>query len=418
MAARPARTWVIIAGVLLLMVQVLVVLAWWLLPIWRPGWVVAYAPWPGPALRAWRLNPGFDQEWGLPKLEDRLLDWGPAIGPELLREFEISELQHQLAIVALASDLARKDGIRPGTQFAHQTDRQWSPTEAAQVREDLIRLVEAALADGTSYLPNNASYLAMPLADERLVPLFCAFLAHQKPPVFEELEPPIRLLGMMRDARAVPVLIPLLPIRHRAHATVEEALADCVQPESLPHVLAATRHPHEVIRTWAARQFPRFSTVRESAERQMALLDDPERQVRAAAVLGLAEADYRPAAPRLLEMARSEADLPVRIAAVEAVGDLVYLKAAPVLRAIVVNEQDRLRDEAIIALGDLADAEAFEVLLPLLTHEDRTVALKAHWALTQLPLNDDQRRQVEAIWPIDAVPDAARPVRQPVTSPP
>jgi HEAT repeat protein len=418
MAARPARTWVIVTGVLLLLAQLVVVLAWWLLPVWRPDWVVAYSPWPAPALRAWRLHPGFHQEWGLPTLEDRLLDWGPAIGPGLLREFAISETQHRLELVALASELARKDGIRPGTQFGSETTRPWSPAQVAQVREDLLRLIEAALADGASYLPNNASYLAMPLADERVVPLFCAFLAKQKPPVFEDLEPPIRLLGMMRDARAVPVLIPLLPIRHRAHATVEDALDACLHDDSLPHVLAATQHAHEVIRTWAARQFPRFRSSAELAAQVVRLVDDPERQVRIAAIQGLSAADHHPVATHLLELAHDDSDPAVRLAAVEALGELVYLPAAPYLRSLVASEQDRLRSEAVVALGDLADAAAFPVLLPLLTHEDRPLALKAHWALSRLPLTAEQRRQVEAVWPIESSPEDQRPVRGAITPPP
>lgn len=411
---RASRAWIIWVGVGMTVVMVVFVTAWMLLPRWEPRLVAQYSPWPEPALRAMR----HDQDDGAYMLVDqRLLSFGPSIGPALMRQFEIGDQAHRLRVIALGTEIARSDGVAAGTPAPASLRERFRDDDIALLREDLHQLVLLALADGTTYLPSNASYIAASLRDTRLVPPFCEFLAQQKPPIFEDLEPVVRMLGTLRDARAVPVLIPLLPIRHRAHQTVEEALDQCLDESSVVHVLAATTHSHEVIRTWAARQFPRYQNSADLAQRLIALLDDGERQVRVAAVHGLADANHQAICPRLLTLAQHEEDPPVQIAAVEALGQLGYTPAAPALRILVTTTTDKVRSEAIIALGDLADAESFSLLLPLLQHEDKTVALKAHWSLTQLPLTADQRQAVDAIWPIEPVPVATPSAGEP-TSPP
>ncbi len=419
MAERAGRTWIVVVGVVLMGLQLAGVVLWWKLPGWYPAWVAEFSPWPEPALRAIQLDTADD---AYTRVERRLTEWGPAIGPALRRKFEFGDHEERLHLVALATELAGRDGIAPGTNFPPEEGRRFSAEGVAILREDLYQLVVVAMADGSSYLPNNAAYLATRLHDPRVVMVFCEFLRGKKPPIFEDLEPVVNVLGSMADARAVPFLLPLLPIRHRPHAVVDDALDRCLDDSSVVHVIAATRHPHEVIRTWAARHFPRYRTSADLAQRLVALLDDSERQVRVAAVQGLAEGDYQAVGPRLIEFVQHEEDLPVRIAAVEALGDLGYAPAAPCLRALVTTTQDRLRNEAIIALGDLADVESFPLLLPLLEHEDKTVAIKAHWSLSQLPLTPKQRHAVDAIWPLvsptGATPFAEDPTLRPSPAPP
>lgn len=411
---RAARTWLIVLGVVLLLAQIVLGVLWWKLPEWYPAWVAEYSPWPEPALRAVQHDTADD---AYTRVEGRLTAWGPAIGPALRRKFESGDHGQRLHIIALATSLAAARGIVEGTAFTADQGRRYSAEDVQSVREDLYQLVVAAMADGSSYLPNNAAYLANALSDPRVVMLFCDHLRGREPPIFEDLEPVVNLLGNLADARAVPFLLPLLPIRHRPHAVVEEALERCLDESSLMHVIAATHHPHEVIRAWAARHFPRYRTSADLAQRLVALLDDGERQVRVAAVQGLAAGAHQAVGPRLIELAQHEEDPPVRIAAVEALGDLHYAAAAPCLRILVTTAQDRLRNEAIIALGDLADAESFAILLPLLQHEDKTVVIKAHWSLSQMPLTAEQRRAVDAIWPLGP-PSGEDPTLRPTPTPP
>ena len=58
MAARPARTWIIIVGVLLLVVQVAGVVLWWKLPTWAPLWVAEHSPWVEPVFRSMVVTDG------------------------------------------------------------------------------------------------------------------------------------------------------------------------------------------------------------------------------------------------------------------------------------------------------------------------------------------------------------------------
>jgi HEAT repeat protein len=411
---RSSRAWIIWSGVGMTVVMTVFVLSWWLLPMWKPRLVAQYSPWPEPALRAMRHD--VDDSSNI-IVDQRLLSFGPAIGPALRRQFEVGDHTHRLRIIALGNEIARTSGVAAGTTASAALHEQFRDDDIALLREDLHDLVLAALADGGAYLPSNASYIARSLADHRLVPPFCAFLATKRSPIFEDLEPVVIMLGILADSRAVPVLIPLLPIRHRAHQTVEDALDQCLDDSSLPHVIAATKHTHEVIRTWAARHFTRYEKSADLAQRLVALLDDGERQVRVAAVQGLSAGNYQAVCPRLIELAQHEEDPPVRIAAVEALGDLEYLPAAPCLRALVTTTSDKVRNEAIIALGDLADAESFPLLLPLLQNEDKTVALKAHWSLSQLPLTPDQRQAVDAIWPIDPAQAGTKSADDPTLRP-
>lgn len=353
MAARPLRTWMLIAGVVLVVLQGLLVLAWWMLPRWTPILVITHAPWPEPALRAWRWA-GESAAGSLDvqqALEARLLTWGADIGPALRYEFDQGDERVRLRVIALASEVARADGIAAGTVMPEDRRRDFTPEETAHLREDLLQLVLAAMADGSSYLPSNASYVAMSLRDARMVPPACAFLAKQKPPVFEDLEPVIRFLGSMHDPRAVPTLIPLLPIRHKPHPTVEEALDQCLADESVDHVIAATDHPHEVVRTWTTRQIARFPRSAELSQRVIALIGDHERQVALAAIVAATEHAPMAAGPMLLQVARTTTDERVQAFAVHALGEVRFVAARPYLRELAQGREDWIGQRAIIALS-------------------------------------------------------------------
>lgn len=395
-AGRLPRTWIIWLGALLTAAMVALVSAWWLLPRWAPGLVVAHSPWPEPALRAWRLS---GASGGLrlelqQALEARLLEWGPAIGSALRQEFDHGDEQCRLHVMGLASEVARADGIAAGTTLPEERRASFSAADIAQLREELVQLVLAAMAEGSHYLPGNASYVAMPLRDDRTVPPMCAFLATQKPPVFEGLEPVVRFLGAMRDPRAVPVLIPLLPIRHRAHPTVEEALAACLAESSVGHVVAATRHDHEAIRAWAARCLPRFTGSPALAQRVVALIADPEPQVAMAAIVSAVRCVPEAAAPALLRLAETSTNEGPLVLAITSLGELSHAPARDFLREQVRTRTGSIRTHAVTALGRIGDARDVDLLLPLLTRPE--MAKEALSALERMPLNEAQRRQVDA----------------------
>ncbi len=271
MASRAARNLIICVGVVLLVVQIALVVCWWKLPVWAPEWVIAHSPWPDPVLRAFRHSEVPHHQFRL-----QLSDFGPAIGPALLRQYGTDDTTDRLLMLVLATDLAVSDGVRPDSG---PPPRRFSSGEVAVLREELVEMARLAFTEGSLGLGESASFLAARLRDRRLTLLMCSILHGQSTPIGPEVSNVVTALGVLGDPRAVPTLIPLLPIRHKPHPMVEEALAACLAEESLPHVIAATHHPHEVVRTWAVGCLERFPASRPLAERVVALTADHERQV-------------------------------------------------------------------------------------------------------------------------------------------
>lgn len=371
MASRLARNLLVVSGVVLLAAQAILVVCWWKLPEWAPHWTVTHVPFLDPALRA--ATAGDAATVGV--LEQRLLDWGPAIGSELRHRFTDAGTQTRAQLMQLASSLARRDGIRPGTTFAPGDAAGWSAAEVAVVREELVRLGLAALADGSGFLPMNAAYLLMPLRDPRTVEPFAAFLQGRPTPLDEDLVPVVRLLGSLGDHRAVPALISVLPIRHKPHPAVEEALDACVGPQALPAVIAATSHAHAVVRQWAVQQHARLPRVPAFDQRVVTLIGDPERQVCLAAIAAAQAATLPGAVPALLAVARQRDDHATRLA-------------------------------AITALGASGDVRAAEVLLLLADDQEEEVAARARAAAQRLPLDERQQARLRALVTPAASPPA------------
>lgn len=329
MAAHPARTWLIVTGVVLVLVQLAVVLSWWLLPRFAPEWTAQFSPWPEPALRAMEHHPDSTNTRGW--VSWRLSAWGADIGPALRRKFATSDVPQRQRLVALGSDVANRPGVAYGTEIPDHPDAV-TAEEVVHLREDLRALILAALADGSSYLPVNAAVLAGALNDRQVVPAFCDYLAKQKPPVLDELELVVHVMGKLGDPRAVEVLIPLLPIRHKPHPVVYEALAACLDEESLSHVIAATHHPHEVVRVWAAGCLERFPASRPLADRVVALTADHERQVALKAIAMATRYAPRQAVATLRQVLATSSDEQVQQAAsvaLEAIAERVAPSAAP-----------------------------------------------------------------------------------------
>lgn len=402
-SVRIGRWWLISAGVVLALIQAALVLLWWKLPEWAPLWTMEHAPIPEMALRAVRHDEGIEFE-SIAALQYRALDWGSAIGPALRRQFAKGDTRHRLRMIGVATAVAQSlavltpDTPSPswrGRLFGKSEMQFISTADAQALRGDLYELVLAAAADGAPYLASNASYVALTLHDPRLVPPFCVFLHGQKTPIGEDLEPVVRMLGVMADARAVPALIPLLPIRHKAHPVVEEALTKCLDDSSVDHVVAATRHPHEVVRTWAARQFPRYRTSPAFSERIIALIADPERQVSVAAIRAIVETRLAAAGEALLALAIRDGDQEPRRAAVEALGVLVHVPAGTYLRTLVQTPGDPMRGLAIIALAALGDQSDTALLIPLLRETEPDIARFARAALERRALTPEQRQQLD-----------------------
>lgn len=350
----PDQAWlrrlIIGLGVALTVVMITFVVAWWKLPAWAPVWTAEHSLWPEPALRAMRS--------GMPEVADivehRLLEWGPSIAPALRRAFDHSEAELRARVMQLASSLARRDGIQPGTTFAVGDDLALSDSQVAVMREELVQLALAALHDGSGFLPMNAAYLLMPLNDPRAVEPFARFIMGKPTPLDEDLVPLVRLLGSLRDPRAVPALISVLPIRHKPHPAVEEALEQCTTAEALPAVIVATTHTHAVVRQWAAQQHARLPRSPTFDARVVALIGDSERQVCLSAIAAAVAAKIPAAVTALLTVAQSRDDHATQLAAITALGELGDPQAAGVLTTLAGDTEGDIAQRARAALDRLA----------------------------------------------------------------
>jgi HEAT repeat protein len=391
---RPLGLWLALLGGFLFLVQIALAVLWWKLPQWAPGWVVRHSPWPAPVLRTLRYERSSEFQEQVAK---RVWDWGGAIGTALRRQYAQDDYQYRVRLLYLANEVVNAPGI-PMSSIS-ETEHGLAPADVEKLREELHLLVVTALAGHSDELAELASSVAARLEDVRAVQPMCDYLRGRKLSVTDpSVENVVASLGTLGDPRAVPYLIPLLPIRHKYFAVVNDALAKCLRDDSVIHVLAATRHQHPVIRMWAAEQFPRFRTSPELGERLVAMFADPERDVSVAAINAAGEAMLMPAAPALLRVAELDGDPQARLAAVEGLGRLAYPSAGPYLRTLAQTEQEALRGAAIIALGALRDARDFPLFLALLRNEDDDIARKARIALGRLPLTVEQHRQVDALW--------------------
>jgi hypothetical protein len=391
MASPAARNLIVVIGVLLLLVQAALLVCWWKLPDWAPQWVIANSPWPEPALRAACRHPAMASG-----LHDRLLDFGPAIGPALLQQYTRGDTDARKVVLVLAAHLARMEGVAPGAQPPPSGSIR---ADVAILREDLVELARMAFAEGSLDLGETAAFLAAPLRDRRLTLPMCRLVAGQPTPIAPEVANLVTALGVMGDPQAVPTLISLLPIRHRTHPEVEQALDRCQDGTTFPQILMAIRHVHPVVRTWAANQLQRYLPVRPA--HPATAVSTALRQALAGAVL--------------FEATQQEGDLFAQLAQLQALGGIRFRSGGPYLRSLVAHPDPRIRGAAIIALGDLGDVGDFPLLLELLRNDDEDIARKARIALGRLSLTQEQQRQVSARW--DALEDDPEPTPIPPASP-
>lgn len=129
------------------------------------------------------------------------------------------------------------------------------------------------------------------------------------------------------------------------------------------------------------------------SEELIALLDDPDADMRMVAPLVLGELCDTAAVPALVRVAqREEEEENTRFNAIEALGKLNDSSAAPALRGIITSSPPYLRYAAVLALGQVGGADDAAHLLPLL--QDDYLAEAAATALAQI---GDERAAPEIV---------------------
>jgi hypothetical protein len=383
--------------------------AWWKLPEWAPELVIKHSPWLQPGARA--LIAQYGSGWSYGRASYPVLKWGPRITSYFVTRFPVAEMDERSTILSLATEVGERvlesepDPSEPTVA---------TPAERERVRSDLRVLVELALADGRGYLPHGALAIARILKAYDLAPDFARRLTSSN---LDEAF--LRFIGESRDPRNLAHLVPLL---HRAEYRIDvlQVITACFTPDATGIVVREAQDARPTIRAWAMEVTSQVNVDGTLQRLVVELTNDPNTEVRIAAITSAGAARFADAAPRLVSQIRSSQVLAVRHAAVDALGRMGMREYAPVLRELADRPDDPLRGVAISALGWLADPEDYPRLLALLHHEDDDLARKARIALERLPLTTAQRQAIDAAWEAkdEEEPLDDSPTTSPVTSPP
>jgi HEAT repeat protein len=216
-----------------------------------------------------------------------------------------------------------------------------------------------------------------------------------------------RLLGSLKDPRAVPPLIVLLRDQDRSvreaaigalreiGAPAVEALGTCLTQADLsvqesasavlttiadervlPQLITALRSGDWIVRMHAAKALGRVRNA-DAVEPLIPLLQDKVKAVREEAAATLA-AIGDPAIPSLLDALRHE-DWLVRLHAVESLGKARSHRAVEPLLSVLFNDRDSaVREDAVRALGEIGDPTAVDYLFTAMREPSlRTLAVEA-----------------------------------------
>jgi HEAT repeat protein len=157
-------------------------------------------------------------------------------------------------------------------------------------------------------------------------------------------------LGQLQDARAVELLLDVLD-------------------DEVPRVQSA-----------AAASLARLGMT---PARLVATLDAPNISLRTEALRLLGRLSDVTTLPAVAAQTREGEPLPVRLAAVVALGRLRHPDAVPVLVRLLSAREPALRMQAVSALGEIGEARAVAALLPLLRDPDAAVVSRVITALSR-----------------------------------
>ncbi|BAC88922.1 HEAT repeat domain-containing protein [Gloeobacter violaceus] len=156
--------------------------------------------------------------------------------------------------------------------------------------------------------------------------------------------------------------------------------------EAVPLLFQAALDPIPLVRVYAA-----IGLGKKKGEGNFDLLidllnNDKDASVRAEAAGSLGSLGDIRAVEYLLRAYYEDIDWIVRYSAVVSLGQLRDERGYPVLRDAIASDTDMIRDAAISALGELGNARALDVLLPLVPNPDPEVRRRIAQALGLIAL--------------------------------
>ncbi|QUW00105.1 HEAT repeat domain-containing protein [Chloracidobacterium sp. MS 40/45] len=188
-------------------------------------------------------------------------------------------------------------------------------------------------------------------------------------------------LGQLGDLRAFDLLRQaFLSGDEATRCAAAEALGRLHDARAVELLLDALDDDGPRVRSAAAASLARLGMT---PKRLVAALDAPNSTLRIEALRLLGRLRDISALPAIAAQAREGEPLPVRLAAVAALGHLHHAEAVPVLVRLLSAREPAMRMHVVSALGESGDARAVAALLPLLRDPDAAVVGKVITALSR-----------------------------------
>lgn len=256
-------------------------------------------------------------------------------------------------------------------------------TFAADAPDDYATLVQELVAtDGSCNVGNRIDYLDTPENPLPVAPLL-PLLNHQSPQVRWGAAYTLRLMQnrkqcsaeMLAAARKEQNAFALTEMVQGLGAIMGAAATPLLSELMVNHDSAAVRYAAVEAEYWIrdTNAVPALVQATGDATDKVS--------VRALGVLG--QIGDRRAVTRLVEVARQD-DRNKRLSAVQALGMIGAVEAAPLLRSFLQSQDVTLLEQVIWSLGRAHDGPTVTSLLPLLKHDERTIAEETRLSLVEI----------------------------------
>lgn len=263
------------------------------------------------------------------------------------------------------------DAFHSGVAYA--LGRIATATNAGNAGEEAMRALVEDLANSKT---RAAAIEGLRIAGPAAIPALVARLSRRSSSDVSTLTAAVTLLSETGDARTTEPLVAELERGRVATPLVLKALGRTRDSRALVPVLGAVSSPDAAIRLAAMQALrPLLGGDARAGDVLIERLDDDDVQVRALAAEYLGVLNVRAATPKLAALARAEVPLRLRIAAIDALGEIAAVRnhrPAPADTAISKVLVDILRDgprdlraATSTALSYIADASALPSLIAL-----------------------------------------------------
>lgn len=291
----------------------------------------------------------------------------------LIAELSRANDSYGSKIAYALGQIARAVSVQTGEQTGEQAGKQ-PDTSAHQAAERAVRALVGSLAVPGLRIAGKE---ALRNAGSVAVPALVALLSGE---LDGDLNTALELLRDIGDSRATPALVLELERGRVPYEAVLQALETCGDQRALLPIANLLKSTDEDLRQRAMQALRSVIEDDRAADSLIPLLDDKQQQIRLRAVeyLGLMRA--RSAVPKIIELAKIGSEPAVRLAAVDALGEIADARANDVLLRIIKQGPSKLRHAAANSLMYIGSQDIVDRLLTMVRSDQaeyRVFALRA-----------------------------------------